>query len=1037
MQPKTVPIQPTHSNNSFGIPAPEPLSVALRAYVPQKKRGRSARFKTMSSEWALIFDCETMIESSQRLRFGVYQVRKGAELYEDEHGPEHGIFYAADDPEAISVHDLAELKKFAAKHRLKLMSLQEFIEDVLFGIAYDFRATIVGFNLPFDISRLAINHSSAHATTYTPKANADGSENEKVTNRAMMGAFTLEFPTTYPLGVRIKHLSSKDALIQFVGRPGKFKYDYKDRIKGWRSKRRGFFIDVKTLAAALMGLEGDLRLETVANELKTEHRKLGTEDHGKPLNARYIEYAVMDVQVTWECYCALLDRYKSHELTETPAHLIHSEASVGKSYLREMNVKPWNQVQPDFPHEIVGNVMSAYFGGRSEVRLRRVITRVLYCDFLSMYPTVSTLMGLWWWVIAQGVDCRDDTAAVRELLERVSLDDLQKPEFWPLLTVMVQVKPCADIFPVRADYDGSGSFRLAVNVTTSDKPLWFTLADCIASKLLNGDKAPEIVRAIRFTPRAAQQGLKPIKIMGKEEYLVDPYSHDFYARLIDLRSEIRKGQEGAAPDVAARIELEQLALKKVANATSYGIFIELNVETLRSKEKATRHGFEGCPVEIEIKKSEKEGEYFHPLVGAFTTSAARLMLGITERRIQDEGLDWALCDTDSMAIAKPAAMSEGEFLERATRVREWFNPLNPYSDKGPLLREETDNYALKEGREGTDGNTTKAIEPLYAYAISAKRYGLFNLNKDGKPVIRKALAHGLGHLLRPVENPKPVAGIPEPATKLSKIGVNRWQYDFWYRILEAALAGTPDEAKCDDLPGFKRPAASRYGATTPRMLLLWFKRHNAGLPYPRRVRPFNFLLAFQPRRANPILAVDNKALGSKRAVQKALQDLPRPIAPFDKNPLNAARQAFDRISGRPIPITDLKTYAEVLADYHIHPEAKFANGDYFDRGPTRRRHVFIIGEQVQHIGKESDRLEERVYLFESDDVIDYGKGQFAACDNLTALRQARRELTVTAIARASVLSRKEVTRILAEAVKPTRRTWAALAKGIAVLRREL
>ena len=595
---------------------------------------------------------------------------------------------------------------------------------------------------------------------------------------------------------------------------------------------------------------------------------------------------------------------------------------------------------------------------------------------------------------------------------------------------MVRVVPNADIFPVRADYDGNGSFRLAVNYASSDKPLRFTLADCIASKLLNNGRVPQIVQATRFMPRGAQKDLKPIKIMGKEEYLIDPHKDDFYARLIDLRSEIRKEQDDATPERAATIELEQLALKKIANATSYGIFIELNVEHLRPKETALRYSFESEPKTITIAKGEQTGEYFHPLVGVFTTSAARLMLAIAERRILDEGLDWAFCDTDSMAIAKPAEMPEAEFLVRATRAREWFTPLNPYAEKGPLLRVESDNYALK------DGKPTKTIAPLYGYAISAKRYALFNLDAAGRPVIRKALAHGLGHLLRPIEKPKPVPGIPEPVLSLSKIGVNRWQYDFWYRILEAALFGDPNQVNCSDLPGFKRPAASRYGATTPGMLTQWFKRHNSGLPYARQVRPFNFLLAFQPRRSNPIIAQDEHNPASKRAIKRRLQELPRPIAPFDKDPLKAARQSFDRVTARPMSIRELKTYAEVLADYHIHPEAKFANGDFFDRGPTLRRHILIVGEQVQHIGKELDRLEEQVYLFEaSENVVDYGKGQFAIRDNLATLRQARKEFTVTAIAQAAGLSRKEITRILAGTVTPTKRTWAALARGIAVLRR--
>ena len=50
----------------------------------------------------------------------------------------------------------------------------------------------------------------------------------------------------------------------------------------------------------------------------------------------------------------------------------------------------------------MGIIMSTYYGGRSEVRFRRVrIAQVLYCDFLSMYPTVCTLMGLWRFVIAE------------------------------------------------------------------------------------------------------------------------------------------------------------------------------------------------------------------------------------------------------------------------------------------------------------------------------------------------------------------------------------------------------------------------------------------------------------------------------------------------------------------------------------------------------------------------------------------------------------------------------------------------------------
>jgi hypothetical protein len=67
----------------------------------------------------------------------------------------------------------------------------------------------------------------------------------------------------------------------------------------------------------------------------------------------------------------------------------------------------------------------------------------------------------------------------------------------------------------------------------------------------------------------------------------------------------------------------------------------------------------------------------------------------------------------------------------------------------------------------------------------------------------------------------------------------------------------------------------------------------------------------------------------------------------------------------------LKTYAQVLAQYHLRPEAKFENGDYLDSGPTRRRHVQAT--QINYIGKEANRWEEQFFLgMDEDAVIEYG-----------------------------------------------------------------
>src|ERR1700722_19438972 len=117
-----------------------------------------------------------------------------------------------------------------------------------------------------------------------------------------------------------------------------------------------------------------------------------------------------------------------------------------------MGIRPFRKVQPDFTPRLTGGIVSADFGGRAEVRWRREIRQVLYCDFLSMYPTVCALMGLWRFVIAQGMEWRDATEETRTLVNSISLEKLQRPDFWPRLTTPVRGEAQADIFPVRAPY---------------------------------------------------------------------------------------------------------------------------------------------------------------------------------------------------------------------------------------------------------------------------------------------------------------------------------------------------------------------------------------------------------------------------------------------------------------------------------------------------------------------------------------------------------------------------------------------------------
>jgi hypothetical protein len=133
------------------------------------------------------------------------------------------------------------------------------------------------------------------------------------------------------------------------------------------------------------------------------------------------------------------------------------------------------------------------------------------------------------------------------------------------------------------------------------------------------------------------------------------------------------------------------------------------------------------------------------------TGAARLLLTTVERLSLDAGLDWALCDTDSMALAKPHSMDHETFVGECLKVARWFDLFNPYEIKGPLFKVEDINY----------GAESKDLAPLYCYAISSKRYALFNLDADGEPILRKASAHRLGDKSAPCDEDHAPTSIPK------------------------------------------------------------------------------------------------------------------------------------------------------------------------------------------------------------------------------------------------------------------------------------
>lgn len=245
------------------------LPIAIRACAgpqftvlsdPSDDQPKRPRKIAPASGWTLIFDTETTADAAQALRFGTYQFRNGDEL------DEKGIFY---DPDGVTPAELECLMTYADAHGLCLRTREGFVDEVFFARAYQLRATIVGFNLPFDISGLAIKHGTAP----TPMADETGT---------MRGGFTFKLSEQkiYP-NVSVKHMSRRAALISFAATMEQRNSRGQRKRKLKTLVRRGHFLDVKTLAGALFAR--NFSLASLCEFLKVEHPKLEFEHFAAPI----------------------------------------------------------------------------------------------------------------------------------------------------------------------------------------------------------------------------------------------------------------------------------------------------------------------------------------------------------------------------------------------------------------------------------------------------------------------------------------------------------------------------------------------------------------------------------------------------------------------------------------------------------------------------------------------------------------------------------------------------------------------------------
>lgn len=815
---------------------------------------------------------------------------------------------------------------------LQLISQTEFNYKVMQFAAFpsnDWKAnkpaTVVGFNLPFDISRAALGVVKA-------RDNFAGGFSHVMKEDAKNG------------NIRSVKRGIKGSMFAYSG--------------GGRTSADAF-TDCGTLAFGLTN--ESYSLDNAAKAFQVGEIKNKVESHGS-ITLDYIHYCRQDVKTTAAVYVALVKELDRHPI-DLEDHRVFSPASIAKAYLEAMGVPKPLEKQPDFPNDILGYSMTTFYGGRAEAHIRKVPVPVEHVDVTSMYPTVNACMKLWDLLTADRIEVREETEEVRRLVDEINVDSLFDKSRWPELRGIVQIVPDNDLLPVRAAFKLGASETIGISYVSSENAMWWSLPDIINAKI-NGGKTPNIIRAYRFYPGGEKvDSLKSIKLGG--DIPIDPASDDFFRLVIEQKQLAGTRHPSGVDKNGCLCEgcRNKQFLKVLANAGGYGIFVEINREEDKEKSPETIFGGLDDSWDMTVYKPETPGGYCFPPIGTLITGAARLILGMLEKLVTDAGGTWAMCDTDSMAIVAseiggciapepclpPRNVDSGYpeaipvlTYEKVEEIRKRFDVLSPYDPNvaGPipiLKRELPESFSDPQ---------------VYCYAISAKRYAMFNLSETEGivfPDASKVKQHGLGQYMNPT-NPE----------KSENKHTRRWTLDVWRYIILRDVGYDIEEPYW-----FSRPVMSRIGVST------WASyenlRHwNAGKNYSEQIKPYGFMIA-------PVV--------SNAFMYGGIQGF-RLMGEFSTNPKEWESMKFHNIHDSNSPgyrittqlqhdeqrvldnpnFIEVKSYRSIVAAYSVHPEEKFCDSrgkicGQYTRGILHRHHVEIV--TYKHQGKETNHLEER------------------------------------------------------------------------------
>lgn len=886
----------------------EVQEVFVRAHAPLRSKKKWDRHCLKWPPFALVFDTETTLDPAQKLNFGCF---RRYQLIDGKYSCiEEGLFYA----DKLPLADRRVLQRYANDPRmvpsvegslqfqLKVVSRKRFVSHV-FWRAVRSGDLIVGFNLPFDLSRLAVKFRNAQK----------GGWSLVLAIRKSKKTGKIEIDPEKPRIV-VKSLNSKMAFIRLVCVWNRDE---------WQNDSR--FLDLRTLTWALRKVSFSLERACAAFGVpgKLEHKLTGR------VTPREIKYCRGDVAATARLLNAAKAEFDQHPIMLDPDQA-HSPASIAKAYLDSMNIALPKQ-RFRVSNKVHGIAMQGYYGGRAECRIRRTPVPVVLTDFTSQYPTVNALLGNWNVLTASGVRFKSSTGEVKELLSNVSLEKAFSPTFWKNLSFFALVRPFNDILPVRTVYNGRTQ-NIGLNFLSSKKPIWYAGPDLVAATLISG-KPPDIVKAIRMIPVGKQKTLVPTELRGNVH--IDPKKDDFFVRVVEQRSRLKLEKDPAAD-----------FLKVLGNSGSYGLFVQVDPET---KNKPTDFSVY-CGENRSTLKSlytEKFGQWYFPPVASLITAGGRLLLAMLEKCVLNEKGSYLFCDTDSLCVVASkkgglvsciggkSAFRGNEAIKSLTinqvkLIARRFNRLNPYDPSfvPSLLKIEDINFSKSDSR--------KSNPRLWGYAIAAKRYALYTKTGDNISII-KASGHGLGYLMAPREDDE-----RDDDENDGSDDAPEWVAEAWDWLLRKEFG-----LKANKPAWLQLPAMMRMAMTSPNVM-----KNNR----PEWLAPFNFFffpllsdLGGYPRGFDRSNFRFITPPDSNRNHWKNLQGI------------NLLNEKIYRISmyldGKQNTVIP-ETFQMILRQYLGHPEVKSLAPDgttcIGSTSGLLRRASIVAGEVVP-IGKETDR----------------------------------------------------------------------------------